>query len=42
MNEFETINSGAVNGQKYGVVSVTMNTAEITSEIIIQRTYSAL
>jgi hypothetical protein len=42
MNEFETINSGAVSGQKYGVVSVTLNTAEITSEIIIQRTYSAL
>jgi hypothetical protein len=42
MPDVDVISVGAVSAQKYGVVSVTMNTAELISEFVVQRTYSAL
>ena len=40
ISEFDTVNIGAVSGQKYGVVAVTMNGTAIESEFVVQRTYS--
>lgn len=42
ISEFDTVNIGAVSGQKYGVVAVAMNGTAIESEFVFQRTYSIL